>query len=55
VRGFQRSHDLPVSGIVDARTASYMQVEIDQMEEPPPDGGGSSSTLRGNPKPPQNT
>lgn len=29
VRGFQRTRGLPISGIVDARTASYMQAEID--------------------------
>lgn len=42
VRGFQRVNDLPVSGIVDARTASYMQAQInDDNEDPPPPGGGS--------------
>jgi peptidoglycan hydrolase-like protein with peptidoglycan-binding domain len=41
VRGFQRVNDLPVSGIVDARTASYMQAAQDD-EDPPPSGGGSS-------------
>lgn len=46
VRGFQRVNDLPVSGIVDARTASYIQAQTDD-EDPPPDGGGSSLVVVG--------
>lgn len=40
VRGFQRVNDLPVSGFVDARTASLMQAQVDD-EDPPAEAGGS--------------
>lgn len=39
VRGFQKTRGLPISGYVDARTASYIQAEIDQAPEPPAGSG----------------